>query len=133
MGPSDEKTVSLPGSRKGEGNQLFRTPSLVRERIVSMERSLAYPARGHCNDGAPRGNHKSQWVTDGYLHSGRDYAPSMKDKQAWRPASSEVDQPMSLSSPEPIGDREAWLGAYAPSMRRIYDIRNLHDQAIKNG
>ncbi len=40
----------------------------------------------------------------------------MKDKQVWRPASSEVDQRMSLSSLEPIGNREAWLDTKVSSI-----------------
>ncbi len=53
----------------------------------------------------------------GCLHSGSDAQP-MRDRQAWRPASPEVDQRMSLLSsvPDGIGDREAWLDTNVSSI-----------------
>ena len=41
------------------------------------------PREGSLRDGLPRGNHKSQWVTDDCLHFGSDYALPMMDRQAW--------------------------------------------------
>ena len=68
----------------------------------------------------------------GCLHSSSD-APPMMDRQAWNPASPEVDQQMSLSSSVPvgIGDMEAWLDTNVSSICLISQMDG-HAKAVSH-